>query len=192
MNIHIATLRKRRFLVFIESLEAPPSQAELFARIIDEAQVVAAMQESNRRVRIERILWRFQERVELKPLPAAECETITIRWLDRQPLRFSSSATERRFLRHVVQDSGGVPASVRGMLEAAAKEQEITPAKARGFTHEVGVRYLDMTPTLIVVFVVAMAARYIARGIHDNELYIVSGVLFALAIGLRYLVFRFR
>lgn len=191
-DIIIATLQRRRFLLFLESLEVPPSQAELFAAIAEHAQLAAAMDDRNRRVRIDRLLWRFQEHIELKPLPVGDCETIANRWLDANPLRFSDKATRRRFVRHVARDSGGVPAAIRGMLEAARKEPEITPAKARGFSHEAGIQYVDMTPLLVVLVVVAMAARYISRGIGDTEMLVLSGVASALFMGLRFLFWRMR
>src|SRR5690606_2637784 len=65
----INNLRERDLLVFLESLEMPPSQANFFADLLDVAQCVAAMDDNNRRNRIARVLWRFQAQVELKPLP---------------------------------------------------------------------------------------------------------------------------
>lgn len=192
VDIIIATLRRRRFLLFLESLEVPPSQAELFASIAEHAQLAAAMDERNRRVRIDRLLWRFQERIELKPLTLEQCETIAVRWLDANPLRFSDDVTRRRFVRHVAQDSGGVPAAIRGMLEAARKEPEITPAKARGFAHEAGIRYVDMTPLLVLLVVIAMAGRYISRGLGEVEMLVLSGVATALFMGLRFLLWQMR
>jgi hypothetical protein len=44
------------------------------------------------------------------------------------PIRFADERTRARFVRHVAQDSGGVPAAIRGMLERAEAEEEITPA----------------------------------------------------------------
>lgn len=140
------SLRRQRFLVLLETLEVPPSQAELFAVILDCAQVVACMDDNNRRVRIDRLLWRFQSTVELKPLPLEESRRLAERWIDANPLRFADDDTRDRFLRHVAQASGGVPAAIRGMLEEASKEQEITPAKARSLYHSAAIQYVDMTP----------------------------------------------
>jgi hypothetical protein len=85
VEIIVTSLKKRRLLVMLESLEVPPSQAELFAHIVDAAQVVAAMDDSNRRVRIDRLLWRFSERIELKPLPLPDCTAIIEQWVRRYP-----------------------------------------------------------------------------------------------------------
>jgi len=192
VDIIVTALRKRRFLVFVEGLEMPPSQAELFARILDAAQVVAAMDDDNRRVRIERLVWRFHVVVELKPLPLADCAEIVERWLAANPVRFASDAVRRSFVRHVARDCGGVPVAILGMLEAAASEPEITPARARSFQHKAGVRYFDMTPAVVIGVVAFVALRYFSRGAGLTELYVLSGVASALFIGLRLLAWRLR
>jgi len=191
-DIVIATLRKATVIVCFDALEVPAQKAELFARIMGVAQVLAGMDEKNRRVRIEQMLWRFQYVIELKPLPLEVCEQITRNWLAQRPLRFSDSRTRARFIRHVAQDSGGVPAAIRGMLDKAEKEREITPALARSFTHAAGVRYLDMTPVLILMMVVAMAGRYVSRGIGEIEMLVLSGVASALFMGLRFFFWQMR
>jgi ABC-type iron transport system FetAB ATPase subunit len=192
MELVARSLKDRNTLVFIESLEVPPSQAEFFTVLLDEAQVAAAMDDTNRRVRIERLLWRFRERVELKPLPASVCRAIAEHWLASRPVRFESNRVREAFLRAVEQDSGGVPAAIRGMLEAAFAEAEVTRATVRAFTHKAGVRYLDMTPTLVLGLMAVVAGRYIASGTNSNELYILSGIGIALFIGVRLLMFRLK
>jgi type II secretory pathway predicted ATPase ExeA len=186
------TLAKRRFLVVLESLEVPPSQAELFARVLERAQVIAAMDDKNRRSRIDRLLWRFPVRIELKPLPLEDCTAIVEQRLAETPMRFSDETTRVRFVRHVARDSGGIPAAIEGMLETARKEREITPAMARGFAHEAGVRYVDMTPLVILLIVIAMAARYVSRGLGDVEMLVLSGVATALFMGLRFVFWQMR
>ena len=191
-DIVIATLRKASAIVCFDALEVPAQKAELFVRIMEVAQVLAGMDDKNRRVRIERMLWRFQTVIELRPLALESCEQITRNWLAARPLRFSDDRTRTRFIRHVAQDSGGVPAAIRGMLEKAEKEREITPALARSFTHAAGVRYLDMTPVLILMMVVAMAGRYVSRGIGETEMLVLSGVATALFMGLRFFFWQMR
>ena len=192
MELVARSLKDRNTLVFIESLEVPPSQAEFFKVLLDEAQVAAAMDDSNRRVRIDRLLWRFRERVELKPLPATQCRAIAEKWLASRPVRFESDRVREAFLRAVEQDSGGVPAAIRGMLEAATAEAEVTRSTVRAFMHKAGVRYMDMTPTLVLGMMLVVAGRYIASGLNNNELYILSGIGIALFLGLRLLMYRLK
>lgn len=186
------SLAGKSALVFIESLEVAPTQAEFFALLLEQTQVAAAMDNTNRRVRIDRLLWRFRERVELKPLPAAQSRAIAEQWLARRPVRFESERVRAAFLRAVEQDSGGMPAAIRGMLEAAAAEPEVTRSTVRAFTHKAGVRYLDMTPTLVLGLMAVVAGRYIASGTNSNELYILSGIGIALFIGVRLLMFKLK
>jgi ABC-type iron transport system FetAB ATPase subunit len=192
MELVARSLKGRNALVFVESLEVPPTQAEFFALLLDESQVAAAMDDTNRRMRIDRLLWRFRERVELKPLPATECRAIAEAWLAARPVRFESDRVRESFLRAVEQDSGGVPAAIRGMLEAATAEAEVTRATVRAFMHKAGVRYMDMTPTVILGMMLVVAGRYIASGLNNNELYILSGIGIALFLGLRLLMYRLK
>lgn len=185
-------LEAGRFVVFIDSLEVPPSQAELFGQVIDRAQVVAAMDDENRRVRIDRLLWRFQERIEVRPLPLEASEEVVRGHLAHAAVRFPDSATRDRFVRHVARESAGVPAAIVGMVDAAEQEGEITPAKAREWTHDAGARYLDMTPAVVVAVVVGAAMRYIGRGFGATDIYVLSGILTALLAGIRFFMWRMR
>lgn len=177
-------------LAFFEALEMPPAQAEQFVKILDIAQVAACMDDTNRRVRIQRILWQFpeQERIALKPLPQEACREIAEQWLKKFPIRFDSERTRAAFLRAVEQDSGGMPIAIRGMLESAATEPEVTRAAVRGFVHEAGVRYLDMTPVVVLFAAGIMAARYIGRGIGSSELYLLAGIGMGLLLVIRFFV----
>lgn len=177
-------------LAFFEALEMPPTQAEQFVRILEIAQVAACMDDTNRRVRIQRILWQFpeQERIALKPLPQEACRQIAEQWLKQFPVRFDSDRTRAAFLRAVEQDSGGMPVAIRGMLESAAIEPEVTRATVRGFVHEAGINYVDMTPVVILLAAVIMAARYVGRGIGNVELTLLAGIGMGLLLVIRFFI----
>jgi len=174
----IAFLRGQGVVVFIESLDVPPTQAEMFHALAEVAQLAAAMSDDNRRARIQRLLWRVQAVIELKPLTRAE------RWLAARPIAFTSPRVRAAFLRAVEQDSGGVPAAIEGMLVAATNDGEVTSAKVRAYRHEAAARHLDMTPLVVVALLVAIATRYVSRGVGEAELLVFSGVASALLYGL--------
>ncbi len=182
----------RQALVVLDSLEWPPTLVEAITPLFDVAQIVAAMDEDNRRVRIDRLLWRFQIRLELKPLTLEASSRLAEQALERFPVRFTEAGVRDRFLRHVAQQSGGVPAAILGMVEAASTEPEVTPALAVGVSHEAGVRYLDLTPVLLLGLFVFMALRYIARGLDSEELFILSGVASAGFMALRLVIWNLR
>jgi hypothetical protein len=183
-DLLLASLRGRGAIVFLEALEVAPTQAELYHDLAEVAQLAAAMDEDNRRVRIQRLLWRFQKTLELKPLTRSQSKVLVERWLERRPIRFSSERVRQAFVRAVVQDSGGVPAAIAGMLQAAGNDGEVTPASIRAYRHEAGTRYLDMTPALVLLVIGFMAMRYVSRGIGQVELLVMSGVGSALFYGL--------
>ncbi len=72
----LASLKSRNdVILFVDSLEIPPTQAELLSEIAEHCQLAACMEDSNRRTRIQRLLWSFQKTIELKPLIRPEvCE----------------------------------------------------------------------------------------------------------------------
>jgi hypothetical protein len=186
------TLLKKRCLFFIETLEVPPTLADAFAVIIEQAQVIAAMDDNNRRARIQKLLWKFQQTIHLKPLTLEESEAFTRQALNRYSVRFDKHATEERFIRHVARSSGGIPTAINTMVEGAGQEDEITPSRIRRIGHEAGTTYFDMTPFLILALVILMAMRYIGRGIGEMEMMIMSGIGMALFMGLRMLMWSIR
>jgi hypothetical protein len=194
MQLIVDSVKDHNTLVFIESLEVPPTQAEFFTQLILVAQVAATIDETNRRSRIQKLLWHFPERdrISLKPLTHEECIEIAEKWLQAYPIRFESPKVREAFLKAISQDSGGVPAAVRGMLETATAEQEITRAKVRSFIHEAGVRYINMTPVFLAGLMGLIILRYIGRGLGSQEIYLLSGILFSLTTILRFVLYKLK
>jgi hypothetical protein len=188
LAVVVRSLEGRGVILFLESLEVPPTQAAMLQELAAVCQLAATMDLDNRRVRIQRLLWRFQTTVELKPLTREQTRELAERWLQSRPIRFSSKRVREAFLRAVEQDSGGIPAAIEGMLEAATHDEEVTRAKVRAYRHEAAGRYFDMTPLAIVGMIGFMALRYISRGVGETELLVLSGVGSALFWGLVFLM----
>ena len=53
-------------------------------------------------------------------------------------------------------------------------------------SHDAARQYLDLTPLVVLVLVGFMATRYIARGFNAEELFVLSGVITAVLMGLRF------
>jgi hypothetical protein len=134
------------------------------------------------------VLWRFpdRERISLAPLPPAVCRELAERWLAANPLRFRSEAVRARFVAGIVQDSAGSPLAIVRMLETASAESEIDADNHRDFAQEAGLRYIDMTPVVILLLAGAVLTRFIARGTDSTELYVLAGVGLAAGIVLRF------
>lgn len=179
-------------VVFVDSLEIPPSLANEIGSWFDVAQVVAARDDGNRRARIERLLWRFTTTIEIKPLPTVEARALVEHAIEVHQVQFSEAGVRDRFVQHVAQQSGGVPAAILGMVEAAGAEHEVTPGSVTNIKHEAGIRYLDMTPVVVIGVIAMVAVRYISRGISSQELLIFSGVASALFMMARIFLFAAR
>jgi len=186
----LASLRGKGAIVFIETLEVPPTQAESYHELAEVAQLAAGLADDNRRVRIQRLLWRFQKTIELQPLTREQTREMAERWLRKRPIRFISGRVRESFLRAVEQGSGGIPAAIEGMLLSASNDGEVTPASIRAYRHEAGTRYLDMIPALVLALIGFMAMRYVSRGIGEVELPVMSGVASALFYGLTMMLRR--
>ncbi len=92
------------------------------------------------------------------------------------------------FIRAVEQDSGGVPAAVEGMLQAASNDGEVTRARVRAYRHDAAAVYWDMTPLIMVLVIGFMALRYVSRGIGETELLVLAGVGSSLFWGLMFVM----
>lgn len=125
------SLKSKRVLVFIDTLEVPPTQARFYAALLEVAQVAGALCKRRR----------------ARPLPARarprlrRCPGGAPRHCWKPPPRNPKSPAPRC-----------VPSPTR-------------PASSN----------LDMTATLVILFAVVIASRYIARGIGNDELYIPLG-----------------
>lgn len=176
MALILASLRRRDdVILFAEALEVAPTQAEMLAQLADHCQLCAGMDADNRRARIQRLLWKFQLTVDLKPLVSPDTRDWVEQWLMVHPIAFESARIRRAFVRAMVRDSGGIPAAVQGMLDQALVERSVSRATLRALTHEAAVRYLDMTPVLILLAAGLMALRYISRGMGMQEMMVFAG-----------------
>ena len=163
-------------ILFIDSLEVPPTIANMITGLTDQAQLCAAMEDGNRRARIDRLLWQVQVQTDLKALPQEHCREWVEAWLDAHPVTFDSPRVRSGFVRTVVRDSAGIPAAIQGMLDLVLIQRHVDRSTLRLLGHEAAVTYLDMTPVLVVLSVASMAMRYISRGMGMKELMVLAGV----------------
>ena len=178
-------------VLFVESLDVTPTQAEHLVRVFGPATVAAAMITTNCRIRVKKLLWKFQlnNRLELKPLSADATKTIVRQWLINNPLTFEGYVTPKKFEKMVVRESRGIPAAIMGILQVAAAEKVITEENFYELNHQASERGIDLTPFLIILIAAAVASKFIGRGISSTELYLVAGIGIGLGIIVRYILF---
>jgi len=130
--------------------------------------------------------WKF-ERIELKNLPPDEA-----RALIRQAAQGAQVEDMALFETHLLQRSAGNP---RALLESVArlrKEPHVTREAVRELAHAGGRNQVDLTPVLLLLACLILAARFVARGMGETEFYLLAGVGSALAVGLRFALYRMR
>lgn len=163
-------------VLFVDSLEVPPTLANMITTLTEQTQLCAAMEDSNRRSRIDRLLWQVQVQTDLKALPPEHCRDWIETWLDAHPVTFESPRVRSAFIRTLVRDSAGIPAALQGMLDLTLIQRHVDRSTLRLLGHEAAVSYLDMTPILVILSVAFMAMRYISRGMGMKELMVLAGV----------------
>ncbi len=163
-------------VLFVESLEVPPSQADMLHQLAEHCQVAAGIEDSNRRNKVMRLLWRFQLTIELKPLIGSESRALVECRLAVDAIEFESAKVREAFIAQVVREARGIPAALEGMLATAVNEREVTRRSLTGFHHESAITYIDMTPMVLIVVAALMALRYISRGLAVQELMVLAGV----------------
>ena len=76
------------------------------------------------------------------------------------------------------------------MARQVAGEGPVALEAIRALQHGAGLRYLDLTPLLLLVAAGLVAARFVALGLDDRDLYILAGTLGALFFVVRVLLTR--
>jgi hypothetical protein len=58
------------------------------------------------------------------------------------------------------------------------------------FVHGSGVKEIDATPLVVLIFALFVAMRFIVRGFSDYQAYALFGALGAIGLFIRFLIFR--
>jgi hypothetical protein len=76
------------------------------------------------------------------------------------------------------------------LVKQVAGEGTVSRQAIRDLHHAAGIRYLDLTPALLLVGAGLVATRFVALGLDDVDLYILAGSLGAVFLVARYWLFR--
>ena len=134
----------------------------------------------------EKYFWRF-DRVTLANLPRADA-----RQLIRQCAVGADVEDLRMLQTCVLQQSAGNPRAIVEIVGRLRKEAVITRSAVRDVVHTGARPRIDLTLGLIVVAMVLLAARFIARGIGSVDGYVIAGVGSAFVMGIRFFLYRYR
>jgi len=181
----LAAVEKKAWTLVVDDLsDLTVSGGRLVDQLNRKFVVIAALQEVKRAR--EKHFWRF-DRVALGNLTPAEA-----RQLIAQCVAGAQVEDPRMFETYVLQKSAGNPRAIVEIVDRLRREPAITRSAVRDVVHTGARSQIDLTPALIVLVVLLVAGRVIARGLGSSELYILTGAGAAAMMGIRFFLFRFR
>ena len=128
--------------------------------------------------------WHFQ-RIILRPLSTADARTLLWQHMDRATVH-----DPHTFEQHVLQTACGNPLAIRELADQAKRLPINTSAQIHQLHHDAGIRYIDLTPGLLIIGACAVVMRFLALGLNDIETYILAGSVGAFFLVGRYFIYR--
>jgi hypothetical protein len=181
--IVVASLRTRPTVLILDQLEAAtPAMAPVLEACLESAVVLGATRDC--RPGLQKLWWAF-ERLDLPPLAREEAKALL--WASVDRARIPDVAL---FEAIVLEQAGGNPHAIVEMARQVAGEGPVPLEAIRALQHGAGLRYLDLTPVLLLVAAGLVATRFVALGLDDRDLYILAGTLGALFFVVRVLLTR--
>jgi hypothetical protein len=179
----VASLHTRPTVLILDALEAAtPAMAPILEACLEAATVIGATRDC--RPGLQKLWWAF-ERLDLPPLARDEAKTLLWTVVDRA--RISDPAL---FEATVLEQAAGNPHAIVEMARQVPAEGPVALEAIRALQHGAGLRYLDLTPVLLLVAAGLVAARFVALGLDNRDLYILAGTLGALFFVVRVLLMR--
>jgi hypothetical protein len=176
------SMRDRDYVLILDHLEAvTPTMLSHLDALMGVALVIGAADELKDSAR--RLWWTF-ERIEVPPLSREQARELLWQVADRNKIE-----NPQLFETRVLQQAGGNPLAIITMA-TKARTAELSAQEIRGLQHGAGIRYVPLTPILLLVGASIVAARFLALGLDDRDLYILAGFGYAFFSFLRYFIYR--
>jgi len=160
--------------------QVTPSMAPALELITAECVTVGLVTEIPSSSKLTRFWWRFQKKITLQPLSAEDSKQLFWSRLPEQP-----GLNRKAWDRAIPARSSGNPMAILALAEQAQ-----TAPIPSDLQHPAGRREVDLTPGLLLVGAVIIAARFVALGLNDVDTYILAGVGGAFFVVARYFIYR--
>jgi len=178
-------LNSQNFLLVLDHLEGlTPSMAFTISCLMDKCLILGATNNLKKAGHLSKIWWRF-EHLQIENLGKEEARTLLWLYADKEKVK-----DEAMFENKVLTYSCGNPLAIVEMARRTQAEKFDVPQKIRDLRHDAGIRYFDLSPGLLIVGAVIVAARFISLGLNDVDGYILAGVSGAFFISLRFFIYK--
>ena len=179
----VEQIKGKKYVLLLDQLEAvTPAITATLNQLLSCALVIGAaskLKENHRKV-----WWAF-DLIELPPLTREESLELLYQIIGEEPVE-----NREMFVNKVLAQADGNPYAVVEMAKQAGAEEMVTPQFIRDLRHPAGVKYLDITPLLLLVGTCVVAARFLALGVDNTDLYVLAGVGGAFFVFFRYFIYR--
>jgi hypothetical protein len=120
---------------------------------------------------LKRFLWDLKQ-VEMLPLTKEEAEELVDKFY--REYKIPKSISTERVKRWILQNAGGNPLGIERAVEDLAKEESVEKFDLikHGAVQDVGV---NLFPVFLILLIVVVAWRFLARGAGDIDLYALTG-----------------
>jgi chromosomal replication initiation ATPase DnaA len=180
--------KKKPFILIFDHLEEITSSTADILQELSSLCIVFGACQFIRRIRtLKRFFWQF-DIIEIEPLTKEESKLLVDRLIRLKRLR-----TKYRdfFINQVVTNTSGIPLSIVETINRAKTQKLVTKQYIREmFIHGSGVKEVDASPFVILLFAFFIVMRFVYRGFGEYQGYALFGALTGIGIFIRYMMYR--
>lgn len=175
-------------LIFDHLEELTSSTADILMKLSSLCLVFGATQFLRRIRALRRFFWQF-DLLELEPLSKEDSKLLIEKLIKTKNLKIGKH--KQFFINQVLISTGGIPLSIVETINRAKTRKKLTKNYIREmFIHQSGIKEIDASPFIILIFALFIVMRFIYRGFGEYQGYALFGALTGLAIFLRFLIYK--
>lgn len=174
-------------LVFDHLEEITSSTSDILQRLSSLCLIFGACQFIRRIRTLRRFFWQF-DIIEIEPFTKEEAKLFVERLIRLNRLKIKC---HQFFINQIVSNTSGIPLSIVETINRAKTKPTITKSYVREmFIHGSGIKEVDASPFVILIFSFLIVMRFIYRGFGEYQGYALFGALTGIGIFIRYLLYR--
>ncbi len=180
--------KKKPFILIFDHLEEITSSTSDILQELSGLCIIFGACQFIRRIRtLKRFFWQF-DIIEIEPLTKEESKLLVDRLIRLKRVRVKCRDF---FINQVVANTSGIPLSIVETINRAKTQKIVTKSYVREmFIHGSGVKEVDASPFVILIFAFFIVMRFVYRGFGEYQGYALFGALTGIGIFIRYLLYR--
>lgn len=180
--------KHRPFILIFDHLEEiTSSTADILEKFSSLCIVFGACQFIRKIRTLRRFFWQF-DIINIEPFTKDEAKLFVDELVRRKRLKIKCGDF---FTNQVVANTSGIPLSILETINRAKTKGAVTNSYVREmFIHGSGVKEVDASPFIILIFAFFVVMRFVYRGFGEYQGYALFGALTGLGMFVRYLIYR--